>query len=133
MVQDAEANASEDQEKRDGIEAKNQADALVYQSEKQLSEFGDKVSDSDKAEAERLIQELKDAIAAEDTEKMKSITEELQQSIYKIGAEMYQQQGGEGMPDMGDQMPDMGADAAESTSSSDGDDDVIDAEFSESK
>ena len=44
MVQDAEANASADQEKRDGIEAKNQADALVYQSEKQLSEFGDKVS-----------------------------------------------------------------------------------------
>ena len=132
MVQDAEANASEDQAKRDGIEAKNQADALVYQSEKQLSEFGDKVSDSDKAEAERLIQELKDAIAAEDTEKMKSITEELQQSIYKIGAEMYQQQGGAGMPDMGDQMPDMDADAA-SSSSSDGDDDVIDAEFSESK
>ena len=132
MVQDAEANASADQEKRDGIEAKNQADALVYQSEKQLSEFGDKVSESDKADAERLIQELKDAIAAEDTEKMKSITEELQQSIYKIGAEMYQQQGGAGMPDMGDQMPDMGGDAP-SDSSSGGDDDVIDAEFSESK
>ncbi|NJN23701.1 MAG: molecular chaperone DnaK [Acaryochloridaceae cyanobacterium RL_2_7] len=131
MVQDAEANASEDQAKRDSIEAKNQADALVYQSEKQLSEFGDKVSASDKAEAERLIQELKDAIAAEDTEKMKSITEELQQSIYKIGAEMYQQQGGAGMPDMGDQTPDMGTDEA-SSSSSDGDD-VIDAEFSESK
>ena len=63
---------------------------------------------------------------------MKSITEELQQSIYKIGAEMYQQQGGAGMPDMGDQMPDMGGDAP-SDSSSGGDDDVIDAEFSESK
>ena len=133
MVQDAEVNATADQEKRDGIEAKNQADALVYQAEKQLNEFGDKVSDSDKADAERLIQELKDAIAADDTEKMKSITEELQQSIYKIGAEMYQQQGGEGMPDMGGPAPDMGADAAASDSSSSGEDDVIDAEFSESK
>lgn len=128
MVQDAEANAAVDQERREGIEAKNQADALVYQAEKQLTDFGDKVSDADRADAERLIQELKDAIAADDTAKMKSITEELQQSIYKIGAEMYQQ-GGAGAPDMGAPTPDMGSEA----SSGDADDDVIDAEFSESK
>ena len=134
MVQDAEVNASVDQERREGIEAKNQADSLVYQAEKQLNEFGDKVSESDRAEADRLVQELKDAIAADDTAKMKSITEELQQSIYKIGAEMYQGAGGpDDMGDPGDPGdPDMGADAADAGSSS-ADDDVIDAEFSESK
>ncbi|MCM1983455.1 molecular chaperone DnaK [Lyngbya confervoides] len=129
MVQDAEQNASVDKERREKIDAKNQADALVYQAEKQLSDFGDKVSDADRSNAERLIQELKDAIAAEDTDKIKSITEELQQAIYKIGAEMYQQGGA--APDMGTgAAPDMGGEPA---SSSGADDDVIDAEFSESK
>jgi molecular chaperone DnaK len=131
MVRDAEANASVDQERRDNIETKNQADSLVYQAEKQLSDFGDKISDKDRADAERLVQELKDAIAADDFAKMKSITEELQQSIYKIGAEMYQ--GGGSSPDMGATgSPDMGTDASDAGSSS-ADDDVIDAEFSESK
>lgn len=130
MVRDAEANASVDQERRDNIETKNQADSLVYQAEKQLSEFGDKISDKDRTDAERLVQELKDAIAADDFAKMKSITEELQQSIYKIGAEMYQ--GAGSSPDMGATgSPDMGGNTSDAGSSAD--DDVIDAEFSESK
>jgi molecular chaperone DnaK len=127
MVQDAEKNASTDRERRERIDLKNQADTLVYQAEKQLGEFGDKVSASDKSNLERLIQELKDASAAENAEQIKSLTTELQQALYKIGSEIYQQGGGS--PDMGADMPDMG----DAGSSAGVDDDVIDAEFSESK
>lgn len=126
MVKDAETNAAADKERRERIDLKNQADTLVYQSEKQLSELGDKISADEKGKVEGFIQELKDALAAEDYDKIKSIIEQLQQALYAAGSSVYQQASAEASASAQ-------AGPSSSSSSSSGDDDVIDAEFSESK
>ncbi len=125
MVQDAEQNASVDKERREKIETKNQADTLVYQSEKQLSELGDKVSSADKEKAEGLIKDLKEAISSENYEQMQSLTTELQQALYSISTQLYQQ---------GDAAAAAGAPEGatpEPSNTTGGDDDVIDADFTE--
>ncbi|NCJ05624.1 molecular chaperone DnaK [Synechococcales cyanobacterium C] len=127
MVKDAEANSAADKERREKIETKNQADALVYQSEKQLSEFGDKVSAADKEKVEGLVASLKEAIASDNAEQIKSLSTDLQQALYSISANLYQQSAAEG-GDAGVSSPE-----GEAPSSSGGEDDVIDAEFSETK
>ncbi len=133
MVKDAETNASVDKEKRERIDVKNQAETLVYQTEKQLSELGDKVDAASKAKVEEKRGKLKEATEKDDFETMKSLLEELQQELYALGASVYQQAGGApGAPGA----PEGAADpsSAAGSSSSDGDsDDVIDAEFTESK
>ena len=129
MVKDAESNAATDKEKREKIDLKNQAETLVYQSEKQLGELGDKVGAEDKAKVESSSAKLKEAIAKEDFNTMKSELETLQQALYAAGAAVYQQAAG---AEAGGAAPGgngAGADAASSASS----DDVIDAEFTESK
>ncbi|MCP9788442.1 molecular chaperone DnaK [Cyanobium sp. Maggiore-St4-Cus] len=129
MVKDAESNAATDKEKREKIDLKNQAETLVYQSEKQLGELGDKVGAEDKAKVESSSAKLKEAIAKEDFDTMKSELETLQQALYAAGAAVYQQAAG---AEAGGAAPGgngAGADAASSASS----DDVIDAEFTESK
>ena len=127
MVKDAETNAATDKEKREKIDLKNQAETLVYQSEKQLGELGDKVGAEDKAKVESSSAKLKEAIAKEDFDTMKSELETLQQALYAAGAAVYQQAAG---AEAGGAAPGgNGADAASSASS----DDVIDAEFTESK
>ena len=127
MVKDAETNAATDKEKREKIDLKNQAETLVYQSEKQLGELGDKVGAEDKAKVESSSAKLKEAIAKEDFDTMKSELEILQQALYAAGAAVYQQAAG---AEAGGAAPGgNGADAASSASS----DDVIDAEFTESK
>ncbi|UJB71254.1 molecular chaperone DnaK [Acaryochloris sp. 'Moss Beach'] len=126
MVQDAEQNASVDKERREKIETKNQADTLVYQSEKQLSELGDKVSGEDKEKAEGLIKDLKEAVASENHEQMQALTTELQQALYSISTQLYQQEGdaaAAGAPE--------GAAPDEPSDSAGGEDDVIDADFTE--
>lgn len=125
MVKEAESNAAADKERRDKIDRKNQADSLVYQAEKQISELGDKVPSADKTKAEGLIKDLKEAIAAENDEKIQSLLPELQQVLYSIGTSMYQQAGG---PEGAGAAPGGGAGP---TPGSSGGDDVIDAEFSE--
>ena len=128
MVKDAESNAATDKEKREKIDLKNQAETLVYQSEKQLGELGDKVGAEDKAKVESSSAKLKEAIAKEDFDTMKSELEILQQALYAAGAAVYQQAAG---AEAGGAAPGgngAGADAASSAS-----DDVIDAEFTESK
>jgi len=127
MVQDAEQNASVDKDRREKIETKNQADTLVYQSEKQLSELGDKVSSEDKEKAEGLIKDLKEAIASENYETMQSLTTELQQALYSISSQLYQQ----GDAAAAAEAPPEGAAPDASDDTSGGDDDVIDADFTE--
>ncbi|WP_017294341.1 molecular chaperone DnaK [Geminocystis herdmanii] len=124
MVKEAEANAASDKERREQVERKNQADSLVNQAEKQLSELGDKVSGDDKTKAEDLINQLRDAVAQDDDEKIKTVMPELQQVLYTIGTNIYQQSGGATPP---------GADSTGGgdTGAKTGGDDVIDAEFSE--
>jgi molecular chaperone DnaK len=132
MVKEAEANASTDKERREKIDRKNQADSLTYQAEKQLSELGDKVPDADKTKVEGLIKDLREAVQKEDDERIKTLTPELQQALYTIGTNLYQQQGGGG-PDAGGPGPGAGATGSEQASSGSNPDDVIDAEFSETK
>jgi molecular chaperone DnaK len=124
MVKEAETNASADKERREKIERKNQADSLVYQAEKQLTELGDKISADDKTKAEGLIKDLKEAVQADDDAKIQTAMPELQQLLYSIGTNMYQQAGAS------EPGADAGADSPGGSSKADGDD-VIDAEFTE--
>jgi len=129
MVKDAEANASADKEKREKIDLKNQAETLVYQAEKQMGELGDKVEADAKAKVEEKRTKLQEAINAEDYDAMKTLLEELQQELYTVGASVYQQEGAAA----GGAAP--GGDAGAGAASGGGDaaDDVIDAEFTETK
>ncbi|MCB4394088.1 molecular chaperone DnaK [Synechococcus sp. HB1133] len=133
MVKDAEANASADKEKREKIDLKNQAETLVYQAEKQMGELGDKVDADAKAKLEEKRLKLKEATEKDDYDAMKTLLEELQQELYTVGASVYQQEGaaaGGGAPgaDAG-----AGAGAGANAGGGDASDDVIDAEFTETK
>jgi molecular chaperone DnaK len=132
MVKEAEANASADKERREKIDRKNQADSLTYQAEKQIQELGDKVPAADKTKVEGLIKDLREAVQQEDDERIKTLTTELQQALYGISTNLYQQQGGGG-PDAGGPGAGTGAAGSETTSGGSNPDDVIDAEFSETK
>ena len=129
MVKDAESNASADKEKREKIDLKNQAETLAYQAEKQLAELGDKVDAEAKAKVEEKAAKLKEATEKEDFDSMKTLLEELQQELYTVGASVYQQAGAEAAAS--------GDDGAAAGNSADGSsnagDDVIDAEFTETK
>ncbi|MGI8501475.1 MAG: molecular chaperone DnaK [Hassallia sp.] len=128
MVREAEQNASTDKERREKIERKNQADSLSYQAEKQLQELGDKVPEADKTKVEGLVKDLREAISKEDDEQIKKLMPELQQALFAVGSNLYQQ-GGDGAATGGAEPQDGG-----STSSGSGSgDDVIDADFTESK
>jgi molecular chaperone DnaK len=126
MVREAEQNASTDKERREKIDRKNQADSLAYQAEKQLQDLGDKVPAADKTKVEGLVKDLRDAISKDDDEQIKKLTPELQQALFAVGSNIYQQAGG-GAP--GSTPPD-GDGASSSTGTGD---DVIDADFTESK
>lgn len=89
MVKDAEAHAEEDKKLKESIEAKNIANSLIYQTEKSLKEYGEKITSEDKEAIENKIKELKDALEGSDIALIKSKTEELQQASYKIAEMMY--------------------------------------------
>ena len=93
MVKDAEANAAADKEKREAVDAKNEADGLIYATEKSLKDLGDKVADADKQKIEDAMAALKKALESENTQDIKAKTEELKQASYKIAEELYKQQG----------------------------------------
>jgi molecular chaperone DnaK len=129
MVREAEANSTTDKEKRDRIETKNQADSLAYQAEKQIKDLGDKVPDVDKTKIEGLIKDLREVISKEDHDQIKTLSEELKQALYALSTSVYQQgsSDGGGTSSGGDDMDDNSRDSASSS------DDVIDADFTESK
>jgi len=89
MVKEAEEHAEEDKKRRELVEAKNQAEALIHASQKTLSEGGDTLSDSDKAPVEAAVEELKEAAAGEDIEDIRAKTETLGQASMKLGEAMY--------------------------------------------
>ena len=93
MVKEAEANAENDKKEREKVEVRNEADSMIYQTEKTLKEMGDKVNAADKQRIEDAVAALKKAIEGGDTADIKSKTEALQQAAYKIAEEMYKQQG----------------------------------------
>ena len=102
MVQEAEAHAEEDRKERERIETRNEADALIYQTEKALKEYGDKGGATEKQNIENAIKELKAAIESNNTEAIKQKTETLKQASYKLSEELYknasaqQSSGGQG-------------------------------------
>ncbi|WP_339746420.1 molecular chaperone DnaK [uncultured Maricaulis sp.] len=116
MVKDAEANAESDKAARALVEAKNGAEAMVHQTEKQLEEFGDKVPTADKELIETALAELKEVKDGEDLEAIQQKTQALVQASMKLGEAIYSAQQSE---------------ASESDGEEKADDDVVDAEFSE--
>lgn len=91
MVQEAERFAKDDKEKRDAIDTKNQADSVVYQTEKQLKELGEKIPGEVKEKVEAKLQELKDKIASGTTQEIKDTMAALNQEVMQIGQSMYNQ------------------------------------------
>ena len=90
-VKDAEAHASEDKKKKEEIEVRNNAESLVYNSEKTLKELGDKVSGEEKAKVENEIANVKKALEGTDTENIKQATEKLTTAFYEISEKLYKQ------------------------------------------
>ncbi|MDH6056199.1 molecular chaperone DnaK [Umezakia ovalisporum] len=119
MVRDAEAHAEEDRKRRDQIDIKNIADSLAYQAQKQLQDLGDKVSAENRGRVERLVEDLREAINQDNLDRMKSLTTELQQALMQVGSAVYAQGGV--------------ATDGRTTGESPGGEDVIDADFVESK
>jgi len=124
MVKEAEENAEADKKKREMVDARNQADSLVNETEKNLKEHSDKVPESDKNKIEADIEELKKVKDSDNLEAIKSKTEELVQSSLKLGEAIYKQspQGEAPQPDPS---------GAEPSSDKKDDDKVVDAEFEE--
>jgi len=91
MVKDAETNAAADKEKSDQIDIKNQADALIYQTRKQLEELGEKVQQNDKTQLEESITKLEEATKTEDYNSMKELTESIKTRMMEIGQQVYSQ------------------------------------------
>ncbi len=95
-VKEAEQYAAEDAKIKEKVEIRNQADQMVYQAEKTLSEVGDKVPESEKAPIQAGIDKLKETLKGEDTDAIKAATEELTQLFYKMSEKLYQQQAPQG-------------------------------------
>lgn len=93
MVREAESHAEEDKKARELAEARNEADSLVYSTEKSLGEFGDKISDADKERINAAIADLRSALESNDPEQIKNKSEELKQASYKLAEEVYKQAG----------------------------------------
>ncbi len=103
MTRDAEAHAADDTRKKEGIEARNTADNLVYQAEKVMREHGDKVPADLKSQIEGKIAAVRSAMQGDDTARIRSTVQELTETMQKIGASVYQQQ--PGAPPPGGQAP----------------------------
>jgi len=131
MVKDAEVNAASDKARKDFVEAKNQADAAVYETEKSLKEHGDKIEPATKAEVEAEIQKVKDVLAKENAEssELKAATESLMQHAMKVGEAIYKagQAGGAAAGNNGSGSAEDNSQASESGEK------VVDAEYEEVK
>ena len=126
MVNEAQAHADEDKRRKDAIEIRNRADQVVYQTEKQLADLGDKVSADLKKPIEDYIAQLKEAIKADDTTRMESVMKEMEAKLMELGQEVYKnaQQGAQGAgPQPG---PDFGAGQQPHNPA---DDNVVDGDF----
>src|SRR3954470_13802029 len=121
MVKDAEAHAGEDKKRKEAVEAKNQAEAMIHSTEKAMSEHGDKVGPEEKTAIEAAIASLKDAVKQDDAEAIKEKTNTLAQASMKLGEAMYKAQ----------QSESAASDAAADGAGNKPDDNVVDADFEE--
>ena len=123
MVKEAAAHEAEDKKRKEGIEAKNNADSLVYQAEKTLKEVGDKADQTKVSEVKDKIAALKEALKSEDTEQIKAASEALTKPLYDLTGDMYKQAEAQQQA----QQSSGQEQAQESTSA--GDDNVVDADY----
>jgi molecular chaperone DnaK len=121
MVKDAESHAADDKKRRELVEAKNQADALIHSTEKAMGEHGDKVGPDEKTAIDAALASLKDAVGGEDSEAIKEKTNTLAQASMKLGEAMYKAQQAEGAA----------SDAAADGAGNKPDENVVDADFEE--
>jgi len=127
LVKDAELHAEEDHKRKELVEARNHADALIYSTEKSIKDLGAKVDDATKAKVEEAIAALKKGMEGDDINEIKRLSEELTQTSHKLAEAMYQQASkGEGAAG-----PGPGAEAGTGGPSAGADDDVVDADFEE--
>ena len=122
-VREAEQFAAEDKKQREAADTRNQADQMVFQTEKALEEMGGKMDAGDRSNIENALGKLKETLKGSDTEAIKNATEELQKAFYAVSEKLYQQQGGQAGPDMG------GANFGGQAGGSNGGDDVVDADY----
>jgi molecular chaperone DnaK len=92
MVKEAELHAEEDKREKEKAEARNEADTMIYSTEKNIKDLGDKVNAADKSKTEEAIADLRKALGGEDIQAIKDKTEALKQVSYKIAEELYKQQ-----------------------------------------
>jgi len=126
MVKEAEQNAESDKKKRELVDAKNQADSLVHQTEKNLKEYGDKISDSEKKAIESDLEDLKKTKEQDDLSELKSKTDALMQSSLKLGEAIYKQN-----PKQGEAPPQPDPTGEEPSSDKKNNEEIVDADFEE--
>lgn len=126
LVRDAELHAQEDRNKKDLVRARNTADALIYTTEKSLSEFTDKIDEGTRSEIENSVKNLKCAMEGEDVDEIKRLTEVLTQASHKMAASVYQKNSGSR-----DRQHGYASENNWQNTSSGSDDDVVDAEYQE--
>ena len=117
MVQEAEAHADEDKKRREEVEVRNQADNVIYQTEKSVKEHGDKLAEADRKLVEDALNEAKEALKGSDIDKIRQTSEALMTASQKFAEVLYQQT-----------QSDQAASAGGSAPTAGGDDDVVDAE-----
>lgn len=127
MVKDAEAHQKDDEERREMVEAKNKADALVYSLEKSLAEHGDKIPAAEKEAVEKAMADVKEAIASEDKARIESTSTALSEAAMKIGDYIYKDQGGS------DAQASSAQDHTHNDNGPSSDEKVVDADFEEVK
>ena len=130
MVNEAKAHEAEDKKQKEAIDAKNNADNLVYQAEKTIKELGDKADAGKVSEVKAACEKVKEAIKSNDTEAIKKATEELQKPLYELSAAAYQQAQAAGAQ-QGAQAGAENAQGAQQQKKDD--DDVVDADYTEVK
>ena len=128
MVKDAEAHAAEDESKRKLVDLRNQADQMVYGTEKQLKEHGDKVDATARGEIEQAVNRLKDAQKSDDPAAIETAIENLTQASYKLGEAVYKATGAAPGAEQA-AAAGVGAEPTDAGETGGKDDDVIDAEF----
>ena len=130
LIKDAETHAEDDKKQKELVEARNNADSLIYSTEKSINELGDKVDAGTKSQIEEIVGRLKKEMEGDDVEKIKSISEELTQASHKLAETMYQQASQSGEQQAGD--GEAGG-ASQSQAGGSEDEDVVDADYEEVK
>ena len=123
-VREAEQFAAEDARRKEEVDTRNQADQMVYQTEKTLEEMGDKLDAGDKANIEGELNRVKEALKGTDTQAIKDATEGLTKAFYAVSEKLYSQAGAQPGPDMGG-----AAGGATGATNNGGDDNVVDADY----